>query len=97
MIGLWVGRVRVLQEARAHRRGFTVVAAIGATAAIVGDALTNSSGDVGGEAGRAIWMASNFGVTAFYVAVTALVGGARRADSELIRSFASSSVIDQVA
>ena len=84
VLGLYVGRRRLLEQARSHRRGLAVVAVVGAIAALVGNALPRWYPDVGAEAELALWMAANYGMTMFYIAgLTVLAARGRRAAQNL--------------
>lgn len=83
VIGLYVGRRRLLHEAAAHRRGLMAALALGAILPITGYLVLNYVRPLGPFAREYGWLASSHALTMFYVALIALIhlragSGARR-------------------
>jgi uncharacterized protein len=72
LVGMYVGRRRLLHNARQHRHGLALTAGLGLVAAIGGNLVPvpNSFGYFSSLA----WSAANYGLTAFYIAALALMG-----------------------
>lgn len=73
VIGLYVGRRRLLEDVRARRRGFALAAALGALAAVGIPLLLTLFPDAPDEVWWLRDMAANWGVTAFYIGAIALL------------------------
>lgn len=80
VLGLIVGRRRILQEAARHRGGLAIVAVAGMMAWVAGTLVTDVVETENAVLDALAWSAGNYGATAFYVAALALaVTGWRRA------------------
>lgn len=81
LLGVLVGKRRYLERLNEHKRGFTFLGALGLLVAVAGYFLQDRLFGAGSEVNVLAWMTSNYGATAFYVALIALlvVAGGRAA------------------
>ena len=84
VVGLYVGRRRLLEDFRRRRRGFALMATLGALLAIAVPVVLKLFPDAPDEVWTLRDMAVNWGVTAFYVGgITLLVAAGGRAARKL--------------
>lgn len=73
LVGLYVGRRRLLHRAAEHRRGLAIVLGSALTVSTAANLYWHFDGDWGSAAENLIWLGSDFGLTVAYVAGIALL------------------------